>query len=73
MGKSKSGERQESFHKMGGPTSHLCSVGYSMSHTDDFTTLLHNGDISMAWLLFCTTALPDDGTMRLETCRSFVN
>jgi hypothetical protein len=41
---------------------HLCT-----SHIDDFTTVPYIGDDNMAYRLFCTTALPDDGPVRPET------
>jgi hypothetical protein len=52
-----------------------CSVHipFCKSYIDYPTTVPHIGGDSMAWRLFCTTALPDDGAARPETCKSFVN
>ena len=47
---------------------HLCKL-----YIDDFTTVSYIGDVSMAWRLFYTAALPDDRPMRGETCRSFIH
>jgi len=41
---------------------HLCT-----SYIDDFITVPYIGDYSMAYRLFCTTALPHDGPLRPET------
>ena len=43
------------------------------SHIDDFTTVPYIGDYSTAYRMFRTTALSDDGPVRSETFRSFVN
>ena len=43
------------------------------SYIDDLTTVPYIVDDSTAYRLFCTTALPDDGPVRPETCTSFLN
>jgi len=43
------------------------------SYIDDLTTVSYTAADSMVLQLFCTTALPDDGPVRPETCRSVVN
>jgi len=48
-------------------------VPFCKSYIDYPTTVPHIGGDSMAWQLFCTTALPDDGPVRPETWKSFVN
>jgi len=47
-------------------------TGFRTSYFDDFTTLPSIEEDSISLWLFCTTALPNCGPVRLETCRSFV-
>jgi hypothetical protein len=37
---------------------------------NDLTTVPYIGDDSMSYRMFCTTALPNDGPVRPETCNS---
>ena len=49
---------------------HLFASAYH--HIDDFTTVPYIGDDSKTLKIIFTTALPDDGPVRPETCRSYV-